>query len=97
MSRLKNINAMFLIILALLASGKLSAESNIHCDSNHYATDSIDVIAHAEPDLPPVILPQEQKKKAKSSPSFFSWLTKSHTMPSLHFIGFIELFGDEES
>lgn len=90
--------------LALLLSGNLAA-SNANCKYTFYAADGsyyapaperIDVIAHAEPDLPPVVVTPELKKKTKSSTSFFSWLTKSHTMPSLHFIEFIELFGDDE-
>lgn len=90
---------------ALMLSGQLAA-SNASCNSTFYSADEsyyapenhdkIDVVAHAEPDLPAIVLTPEQKKKSKSSTSFFSWLTKSHTMPSLHFIEFIELFGDEE-
>ncbi len=89
-----------------MATDKLSAAS-AGCKSTFYAADEsyytaksseeINVIAHAEPDLPAVTVSPQQKKKSKSSTNFFSWLTKSHTMPSLHFIEFIELFGDDES
>ncbi|NVJ67079.1 MAG: hypothetical protein HWE16_11375 [Gammaproteobacteria bacterium] len=91
--------------LALLLSGTVIA-SNANCNSTFFAadgsyyaasnSDKIEVIAHAEPDLPPVALAPTPKKKPKSSTSFFSWITKSHTMPSLHFIEFIELFGNDE-
>ena len=94
-----------LISLFVIASGQLFA-SNSACnnrflaaDDTYYAgsnSDHIDIIYHAEPDLPPIVLDTEKKKKQKSSTSFFSWLTKSHTMPSLHFIEFIELFSHEE-
>ncbi len=94
-----------LIALTAFASAQVIA-GNSNCkasylaaDGSYYSqkqTDQIDIIHHAEPDLPPVVLEQKEKKKPKSNTSFFSWLTKSHTMPSLHFIEFIELFGDDD-
>lgn len=80
----------------------LSVSANGRCNtfyaadsSYHSSSEQIDIIQHAEPDLPPVINTPSKKKKQKSSTNFFSWLTKSHTMPSLHFIEFIELFDEE--
>lgn len=93
--KLKSISLFLAGSLALFVSANLAAYSG-GCESINYTSDKIDIIDHAEPDLPPVLLPEEQKKAAKSSTSFFSWLTKSHTMPSLHFIEFIELFGNDK-
>lgn len=103
--KVKNLSLVLAVSgIALLLSGKLVAanacKSTFHAaDGSYYATpssDRIDIIEHAEPDLPPTTLTPKPQKKSKSSTNFFSWLTKSHTMPSLHFIEFIELFGDDE-
>ncbi len=103
---LKNINLGigFLLVFAFV-SNEVKASNNFckpryAANESYYnssSADEINVIAHAEPDLPAVTITPKQKKQTKSSTNFFTWLTKSHTMPSLHFIEFIELIGDDES
>ncbi|WP_251359139.1 hypothetical protein [Kangiella sp. TOML190] len=92
------------IVSALVGySSQTSASVNSRCntfyaaDSYHQQVDSeqLEIIQHAEPDLPPADFVVSPKTKKKPSTNFFSWLTNSHTMPSLHFIEFIELLGHE--
>ncbi len=96
-----------MIIVAVCAlagyAKQANASVNSRCntfyaaDSYHQPTNSeqLEIIQHAEPDLPPAQPVTAPKTKKKASTSFFSWLTNSHTMPSLHFIEFIELVGHE--
>lgn len=83
-------------ILGLAVALLLVSNSSNASDECYVMSDEVEVIEHAAPDLPEVSTQTHQQKPQKSNTNFFSWLTKTHTMPNLHFIEFIELFDDEQ-
>lgn len=82
-------------ILGLAVALLLVSNSSNASDECYVMSDEVEVIEHAAPDLPEVSVKVNNQKAQKSKTDFFSWLTKTHTMPNLHFIEFIELFGDD--
>lgn len=86
-----------LIACASLAFVSVNAAPN-HCKNVQYSPSEdtkMHIISYAEPEFDAPKIQNKAPKKAKSDVSLYSWLTESHTMPSLHFIEFIELFDEE--
>ena len=82
-------------------SGQAFADAQI-CSNVQYSPNDdtqLHVLTQLEPELvQPATQQQSTKgeKKSEQSVSWYSWLTESHTMPSLHFIDILELFGGDE-
>lgn len=82
-------------------SGQAFANAQMCSNVQYSPTDDtqLHVLTQLEPELvqpAPQQNTKKDKKKSEQSVSWFSWLTESHTMPSLHFIDILELFGGDE-
>lgn len=82
-------------ILGLAIALLLVSNASKAADDCSMPSDDVEIIEHATPDLPEISVETDEQKALKSNTDFFSWLTKTHTMPNLHFIEFIELFDDK--
>ncbi|NVK22178.1 MAG: hypothetical protein HWD86_06640 [Kangiellaceae bacterium] len=101
-AKLKNILLVTFLAATSFVSGQAFAAAQICQNVQYSAKDDtqLHILTFVEPELiQPAQPPKEkkdEKKKSEQSVSWFSWLTESHTMPSLHFIDFLELFGDKK-
>lgn len=83
------------VSLSILGGSNAVAKAQICSESNQvsYNGDELHIITSIEPEL---LEPASNRVTAemtnKKSSNWFSWLTESHHMPSLHFIQFLELF-----
>ncbi|GAA0204523.1 hypothetical protein GCM10009123_09880 [Kangiella japonica] len=83
------------VALSILGSSNAIAKAQICSDSNQvsYNSDKLHIITSIEPELlEPAHNQMGSEMAQKKSTNWFSWLTESHNMPSLHFIQFLELF-----
>lgn len=83
------------VSLSILGGSNAIAKAQICSDSNQisYSSDELHIITSLEPELlEPAPNRMASEMNNKKSASWFSWLTESHNMPSLHFIQFLELF-----
>lgn len=94
----KSIKQLFItagVALSIMGGSSAFAKAQICSDSNHvgYNSDELHIITSIEPELlEPASAQLGNTNSVKKSASWYSWLTESHTMPSLHFIQFLELF-----
>ena len=83
------------VALSILGGSSAFAKAQVCSESNHigYNSDELHIITSIEPELlEPASTPLGNVNANKKSASWYSWLTESHNMPSLHFIQFLELF-----
>lgn len=86
-----------LVCAAIFVSTSVNASSN-SCKNVQLSPNDdtqLHFIAYAEPEFAAPKISSKTPKKTKSEVSLFSWLTESHSMPSLHFIDLIEIFGTD--
>lgn len=101
---MQNVNVKLLtisvLITASLFAGKAMAGAQL-CSNVQYSPKDdtqLHILTYVEPEL---VQPAEKKtdaqtQSAEGSTSWFSWLTESHNMKSLHFLDFLEIFKKEK-
>lgn len=83
------------VALSIVGGSNAFAKAQICSDSHHmsYSSDELHIITSLEPELlEPASARLANNDSDKKSTNWYSWLTESHNMPSLHFIQFLELF-----
>lgn len=87
------------VALSIFGGSNAIAKAQICSESNHvsYNSDELHIITSIEPELlQPASARLGVTDKTEQSSNWYSWLTEQHTMPSLHFIQFLELFGQSK-
>ncbi|AOE49191.1 hypothetical protein [Kangiella sediminilitoris] len=83
------------VALSIVGGSNVLAKAQICSEGNYvdYNSDELHIITSLEPELlEPASASLGNNVPEKKSASWYSWLTESHNMPSLHFIQFLELF-----
>ena len=83
------------IALSILGGSNAIAKAQICSESGQvsYNSDKLHIITSIDPELlEPASTQMTSDMGGKKSANWYSWLTESHNMPSLHFIQFLELF-----
>lgn len=94
----KSIKQLFIttgVALSILGGSSAMAKAQICSEGSQlsYNSDEIQIITSIDPELlEPASNQLNGEMNSKKSASWYSWLTESHNMPSLHFIQFLELF-----
>lgn len=84
------------LVFGSCLSGQAIAGAQVCSNVSYSPKDDtqLHILTHVEPELvQPTSKQKDSAKKSQQSVSWFSWLTESHTMPNLHFIDILELFG----
>lgn len=83
------------VALSIMGGSNAIAKAQICSESGQvsYSSDELHIITSIEPELlEPASGQMAANMNTKKSASWYSWLTESHNMPSLHFIQLLELF-----
>ncbi|WP_223668617.1 hypothetical protein [Kangiella shandongensis] len=83
------------VALSIVGGSNAFAKAQICADSYRVdsSSDELHIITSLEPELlEPASTRLAHNDSDKKATNWYSWLTESHNMPSLHFIQFLELF-----